>query len=233
MNIASKSNSIATGFTLVELVVILAVLWISSLLLAAIASVRAKAEAAKCISNERQIGIYTRVYLDDYNDFFPEFPLSNNWLGNLQITNSLLVCPTTFTPSDLATNLIHFGPMPTHGEYGLNAWGWPADNLGLMPNAYGAIKSTTIISPSCCIEATESPLIILSALSNGAEKPIYQKLFVPAMPSLIEETPGVGPGHQGTNIVLFIDSHVEKVSIVSLIADSPENRIRWDTDGQP
>jgi prepilin-type N-terminal cleavage/methylation domain-containing protein/prepilin-type processing-associated H-X9-DG protein len=60
------------GFTLVELLVVIAVIAIlASLMLPAL--VRSKAQAARtaCLSNQRQIGFAYHMYTHDNNDFYP------------------------------------------------------------------------------------------------------------------------------------------------------------------
>jgi prepilin-type N-terminal cleavage/methylation domain-containing protein/prepilin-type processing-associated H-X9-DG protein len=61
-----KSYSGRTGFTLVELLVTLAVIAvIASLLFPALAGAKAKADSTRCLSNLRQIGVAVRVYATD------------------------------------------------------------------------------------------------------------------------------------------------------------------------
>lgn len=73
-----RSNS---GFTLVELIVVMAIIAIlASLLFPALAQAKEKANRTICATNLRQIGMATLMYLSDYRDFFP----TANDLGNEQ-----------------------------------------------------------------------------------------------------------------------------------------------------
>jgi prepilin-type N-terminal cleavage/methylation domain-containing protein/prepilin-type processing-associated H-X9-DG protein len=57
-----------SGFTIIELLVVMAIITIlSALLLPALARAKQRAQQASCFSNLRQVAIATRLYMDDYN----------------------------------------------------------------------------------------------------------------------------------------------------------------------
>jgi prepilin-type N-terminal cleavage/methylation domain-containing protein len=73
-NIATQRRGLTArlGFTLVELLVAIAVIAIfAALLLPALARARASARGLSCISNTRQINLATRLYAEDHDDFIP------------------------------------------------------------------------------------------------------------------------------------------------------------------
>ena len=73
MNLRNKS-----GFTLIELLVVIAIIAIlAAILFPVFAQARAKARQTACISNLKQLGTATMMYVQDYDETY--MPEINNW----------------------------------------------------------------------------------------------------------------------------------------------------------
>ena len=74
------------GFTLIELLVVIAIIAIlAAILFPVFAQAREKARQAMCISNCKQMGMATMMYVQDYDEtFFPGSWGHRHWLFLLQ-----------------------------------------------------------------------------------------------------------------------------------------------------
>ncbi|MBO4633041.1 MAG: type II secretion system protein, partial [Lentisphaeria bacterium] len=77
-------------FTLIELLIVVAIIAIlAGMLLPALNAARERAKSASCIGNLKQTYTVARMYLNDYNDFFPATILGldkpNTWIDQFNL----------------------------------------------------------------------------------------------------------------------------------------------------
>jgi prepilin-type N-terminal cleavage/methylation domain-containing protein len=90
-----------SGFTLIELLVVIAIIAIlAAMLLPALAAAKAKAQAIRCLSNGKQLGLATHFYLGDNSEHYPAGvdigggtvtpPYTSNWQDPTAWPNQLM-----------------------------------------------------------------------------------------------------------------------------------------------
>src|SRR5579862_6462813 len=66
------NRKLQVGFTLIELLVVIAIIAIlAAILFPVFAQAREKARAITCVSNMKQLGLATVMYIQDYDETFP------------------------------------------------------------------------------------------------------------------------------------------------------------------
>jgi prepilin-type N-terminal cleavage/methylation domain-containing protein len=140
-----------TGFTLVELLVVISIIAIlAALLLTGLSSSMLRARQAQCLNNVRQLGIIGLMYVGDngknpgYQD--PSFPGGGAWMGSLNVgarQKGITLCPSAPVRQPVASTgdsqetadeawvrRTSDNRTAFFGSYGFNSWlyanDWPA-----------------------------------------------------------------------------------------------------------
>lgn len=241
-----RANSWRVGFTLTELLVVLAIIGVlAALLIPAISFAKNRAQRAQCMGNLHQVGIALQNFLNA-NQAYPTFwtgategspiPLDGTWMGQLErggfdvskpkgnfLSEGVWRCPSARRGKTWPTNQIL-------NSYGYNVFGvLPVGNhtnnsaLGLhgrfvSDSVFTAIPESEVVNPS--------DMMAIGDTGGGGVFLMRPKDFALSKAATTR--------HQGKINISFCDGHVESQASKFVFGDTNDMAlIRWNRDHQP
>ena len=229
------------GFTLVEMVVVVAIITIlSSLLLCALSAAKGRSRTATCKNNLRQMAHALAMYESDFgflpgcgdsligtNHYPYDFPSTNSWIVRIQpyvgTHSDIFSCPE-YEPH------MNWNKTIKSDSFGYNAGGSTqiyADmdkNLGLGFGKANFIRLTTLAAPADMIELGDLQLprqLWCNIISPWHKRPLGNVNCV------------VPSRHSGGANIAFCDGHVQWQTQSRWIVETVPARSRWNNDNQP
>ena len=233
MNTHSNELKSRCGFTLIEILVVLALVsLLAALLLSAFSAVREKSRQTICASNLKQIGVAFQMYADDNDHYMPPTVTVNSanqmitW-GDLTLpytkTKQVYVCPTDpLQKEQFAGWVISYGY--NHHVAGVLGFGVPASDAENRPKTDGQI-----LKPSATVLVTDA-----GTTSTSGLPPLQWPLKDPTPFQIGDafthdgDNPSTGmmpaphARHSGRTNILWADGHVNSLPIEAFY-NSPDH----------
>jgi prepilin-type N-terminal cleavage/methylation domain-containing protein len=216
-----QRNSSRGGFTLIELLVVIAIIaLLASLAFPVFTGIQEKARVTQDLSNLRQVGLATQLYLNDNDNVL--FDPTKTWMEQLhpKYLSAWKIFQSPFDtrpPSELDTS----API----SYGLNG-----NNKGtLNPTSIAGLTSDKIQNSSAFIffaPAQAAGSVVSFSGTPAAAVTVYKNTSPAAS--------GGTHSHRGRINACFADIHVENLTWSHFINDSaadtndPDAKYRWD-----
>jgi len=228
------------GFTLIELLVVIAIIAIlAAILFPVFAKAREKARSASCLSNMKQIGLATMMYVQDCDETYPSLYDDNSYPGQRIIwadkirpytkNRNIFFCPgglTQIDPSPASPGWYMPSDNVANTQYSMNMWGgvdWPEGTTSGYPviEAQLVHVSETAFCQESAAQAGSGWFCNWSNIVSGRNTTSIVNGETWLMGTW---NSNIAPRHQGGTNMTFCDGHAKWRNINSLITD-----LKWDS----
>jgi prepilin-type N-terminal cleavage/methylation domain-containing protein len=212
--VTGKISKSTEAFTLIEMLVVIAILGVlAALLLPALSHAKARARNTACVSQLHQLGIATRMYADD----------NNNLLPTAELLPSLPVDPSAPRPriGDVLGPVL--GRSNSNTNDSGNVFKCPADNVGRYLAEGSSYQWNTALNGHRMDEteslSSEGRFVIVqvgpegTVQTNGTFRLKFEPTTTPLLVDYDEFHPR--PPQSGRNVV-YMDNHVAPFQPLSL-----------------
>jgi prepilin-type N-terminal cleavage/methylation domain-containing protein/prepilin-type processing-associated H-X9-DG protein len=135
------------GFTLIELLVVIAIIAIlAAILFPVFARARENARRASCQSNQKQIALGFKQYIQDYDELYPRTGSSPVWnvaLDPYLKSTQIFVCPSDSVANAGSFSYGYNGNLNAQNESQMNNSAVIVLNYEITGNATAAVTATT------------------------------------------------------------------------------------------
>lgn len=244
----NTSPAVRQGFTLIEILVVIAIIAIlAAILFPVFSRAREQARKASCQSNLKQIGLGFAMYTQDYDETFPFASTSGAWFltilpytqpdgtGSKSPNTQILQCPTA-------------GDIGQYSRgYGFNICG--THSIGTIGNGFGYVAGTGCTPSGSYVKLSEvtepaTTIMVTDPASNGYKNNGLYALgylgihYIPVLHGG-QVGPFVGGGGAGIPLsscegggnYLFADGHVKFITATQSNGSALWNINKSDTTG--